>query len=274
MLSPARVLSEMAELGLGGTEFGAPGFLPSDPGEIAALLDRFGLAAVGGFVPLVLHRPDATGGMAEARAVIDQFAQAGGEVIALALVEDMGWSPPSELDSEAWKRLDEHIQNVVSLAAECEIVVALHPHVGTLVQSAEQVSRALEELHVGWCLDTGHLLIGGLDPVEFVRNHAERVVHVHLKDVDAAVAARVRAGSQSLLEATRSGLFRPLGQGDVDVKAVLDGLTAVGYDGWIVLEQDTALTGEEPLVGGGPMLDVRASIAFVQGLAQTKEEWV
>ena len=274
MLSAARVLSEMAELGLEGTEFGAPGFLPDDPGELAALLGRFGLAAVGGFVPLVLHQPDSSGGLAGARVAIERFALAGGEVIALALVEDMAWSAPSELDADAWKWLDEHIQQVDALAAERGIKVAMHPHVGTLVETAEQVSRALEELHVGWCLDTGHLLIGGFDPVEFVRRHADRVVHVHLKDVDFAAASRVRAGGQSLLEATRAGLFRPLGQGDVDVKAVIGELIAVDYDGWLVLEQDTALTGEEPTVGGGPMLDVKASIAFVQGLAQTKEEWV
>lgn len=274
MLPASRVLAEMSQLGLEGTEFGAPGFLPEDPTQLASTLAQFGLAAVGGFVPLVLHERDASDALSEARAIMERFALAGGEVVALALVEDMSWSPPRALDAESWRRLDDHIQQLDALAADHGITVALHPHVGTLVETADQVSRALDELHVRWCLDTGHLLIGGYDPADFARGFADRVAHVHLKDVDAAVAARVRSGELSLLEATRAGLFRPLGQGDVDVKAVFSELRAVDYDGWLVFEQDTALTGEEPTVGGGPMLDAKVSIAYVQGLARSKEERV
>ncbi|MGH2835743.1 MAG: TIM barrel protein [Solirubrobacteraceae bacterium] len=274
MLPAQRVLAEMAEIGLRGTELGAPGFLPDDADAVAALLRAHQLTLVGGFVPLVLHEPDASAGLAAAREAISLFARAGGEVLVLALVQDMDWSAPAELDDAAWRALDKNVREVVALAAERSITVALHPHVGTLVESADQVARALEQLEVGWCLDTGHLLIGGYDPVEFARRNAQRVVHVHLKDVDADVAGRVRDGSLSLLDATRAGLFRPLGEGDVDVKAVLDELRSVGYGGWLVLEQDTALTGDEPTVGGGPMLDVKRSIAFVHGLAQTKEERV
>ena len=274
MLPAERVLSEMAEIGLRGTELGAPGFLPDDPGAVAELLRAHQLTLVGGFVPLVLHEPDAAAGLTAAREAISLFAHAGGEMLVLALVQDMDWSAPAELDAAGWSNLAAHVREVVALAAERGIKVALHPHVGTLVESAGQITRALEQLEVGWCLDTGHLLIGGYDPVEFARANAERVVHVHLKDVDAEVAARVRDGSLSLLDATRAGLFRPLGEGDVDVKAVLEELRSVDYSGWLVLEQDTALTGDEPTVGGGPMLDVKQSIAFVQGLAQTKEERV
>ena len=274
MLPAERVLSEMAEIGLRGTELGAPGFLPDDPGAVAALLGAHRLTLVGGFVPLVLHEPDSAAGLAAAREAISLFAHAGGGMLVLALVQDMDWSAPAELDAAAWSRLAAHVGEVVALAAERGIEVALHPHAGTLVETADQITRALGQLEVGWCLDTGHLLIGGYDPVEFARVNAERVVHVHLKDVDAELAGRVRDGSLSLLDATRAGLFRPLGEGDVDVKAVLEELRSVDYSGWLVLEQDTALTGDEPTVGGGPMQDVKRSIAFVHGLAQTKEERV
>jgi inosose dehydratase len=274
MMGAERVLGEMRDLGLRGTEFGAPGFLPEDPDQVRAMLVRFGLAAVGGFVPLVLHRRDASESLSEARSVIDRFARAGGEVIALALVEDMAWSPPQALDPTAWRRLDDRVQRITALAAEREVRVALHPHVGTLVETGDQVSQALDALTVDWCLDTGHLLIGGVDPAQFALEHGPRVAHVHLKDVDAALADRVRSGALSLLDATRAGLFRPLGEGDVDVKAVLRRLDQAGYNGWLVFEQDTALAGEEPPVGGGPMLDAKASIEYVLTLAQTKEERV
>ena len=90
---------------------------------------------------------------------------------------------------------------------------------GTQVETAADVERMLELSDVGWCLDTGHLLIGGVDPAEFARRHGERVVHVHLKDVDMAVA---RARELSLVEAAQAGLFRPLGAGDVRIDEVLD----------------------------------------------------
>src|SRR5581483_11178450 len=150
--------------------------------------------------------------------------------------------------------------------------VALHPHAGTLIETAAQVQRALEVVGVSWCLDTGHLLIGGTDPVQFAREHGDRVNHVHLKDVDGGLAADVRAGRRSLLDATKAGLFTALGKGDVRIAEVMNVLQGHGYDGWLVLEQDTAITGDEPTVAGGPMRDARESIAFLHDTARTTEE--
>lgn len=269
MLPAERVLREMAELGLAGTELGAPGFLPDDPDAVVRILERHGLALVGGFVPLVLHTAERTDELVAAKQAIAKLAAAGADVMVLALVEDMAWSDPAPLDDAGWARLAVNVARVSTLAVERGLLLAVHPHVGTLIETDAQIRRALEEFEADWCLDTGHLLIGGYDPVDFARTHADRVVHVHLKDVDAGIAARVRERELSLLEATRAGLFRPLGAGDVNVKAVLEQLGRVGYSGWLVLEQDTALTGPEPPVGDGPMLDVERSIAFVKGSAQT-----
>ena len=165
------------------------------------------------------------------------------------------------------------LSTIESLAADdFHMDVALHPHVGTLIETADQVARALEVVEVGWCLDTGHLTIGGTDPVRFARDHGDRVTHVHLKDVNAALAAEVRAGTRSLLDATRHGLFTALGKGDARIAEVLNALQGHGYDGWLVLEQDTAITGDEPTVAGGPMRDARESIAFLHHSARTTEE--
>jgi inosose dehydratase len=91
---------------------------------------------------------------------------------------------------------------------------------------------------------------------------------VHLKDVDAAVADRLRAGELTLVTAVQAGLFRPLGQGDAGIEDVIRRLDRQGYGGWLVLEQDTAITtGDEPPVGSGPVDDVRASIEFLNTLA-------
>jgi inosose dehydratase len=139
--------------------------------------------------------------------------------------------------------------------------------VGTLVERAEDVQRALEETSVAFCMDTGHLAIGGSDPADFVRDHADRIAHVHLKDVSFELAEQVRSGRLSLVDATRRGLFRPLGHGDADIAEVVGLLDRHGYERWLVLEQDTTITGEEPPVGRGPILDVRTSIEYLATLA-------
>jgi inosose dehydratase len=275
MLPVERVLSEMASLGLNGTELGAPGFLPDDPGELKQTLARHDLKLVGGFVPLVLHesKPSTiTRAHNLAHDAATLLSEAGAEVFVLALVQDEAWTPPNDLDDQGWRRLAAQIDEVTSLVADNGLTVALHPHAGTLVERADQVQRALDLFDVGWCLDTGHLLIGGVDPVAFAHEHGDRVVHVHLKDVDAAIASELRSGSCSLLEATSRGLFVPLGEGDARIGRVLDALNEHRYEGWLVLEQDTAITEDEPTVGSGPMLDQRRSIEFLHNSARSTQE--
>ena len=198
MPSADRVLAEMAELGLRGTELGAPGFFPDDPARIAELLKRHGLDLVGGFVALVLHESDLSATIAEAHRSARLIAETGGRMFVVGVVQDLAWSTPRELDDAGWARLARHLNEVERLAGEYGLTLALHPHAGTLIETADQVERALAVVEVGWCLDTGHLTIGGVDPVEFAREHGDRVVHAHLKDVDANVAAEFRSGRRSL----------------------------------------------------------------------------
>lgn len=265
------VLAEMAELGLAGTELGAPGFLPDEPEALRAALARHGLQFVGAFVPLVLHEPDGQSTARAALEVLDLLSAAGGQVLVVAAVQDAQWSPPRELDDAQWRRLAAHAAEIQALAAERGITFALHPHAGTVIETAAQIDRAVAETDVGWCLDTGHFVIGGSDPAAFARDHGDRVTHVHLKDVDGALAAELRAGRLTLLDATQRGLFRPLGQGVAPVAATLQSLDEHGYDGWLVLEQDTSITADEPAVHRVPMLDMGASIGFLNRAQDTEE---
>ena len=267
MLPPERVLAEMASLGLSATEMGPVGYLPPDTEQVRALLARHGLGLIGAFVPMVLHERS----LDQARAVVDEvmplMTALGGEVLVAAAVSDAAWSPRVPLESADWGRLWENLETIRELAAEAGLGLALHPHAGTLVETADDIEAVLDHGELDWCLDTGHLAIGGADPVEFVKTHAERIVHVHLKDVDLELAEQVRSGELSLVDATRLGLFRPLGDGDAPIDEVVGELDHRGYERWLVLEQDTTLAGEEPPVGRGPVLDVRKSIDYLATLA-------
>jgi inosose dehydratase len=271
-LTPDRVLAEMAALGITATELGPLGWLPRDGREARRVLDRHGLRLVGGFVPVVVHQADLSPTREHARLAAEQIATAGGEVFVAAAVQDLDWSPPVALDAAGWERAGEHLRELADLVAAAGLELVLHPHVGTVLESAADVELALAHTDVPWCFDTGHLLIGGTDPVRFAREHADRIGHVHFKDVRAEVAERLRGGALSLMEAVQAGLFQPLGAGDARIDEVVRSLQGSGYERWLVLEQDLAITGSEPPVGSGPALDVRRSIEFLSTRAPEEEE--
>jgi inosose dehydratase len=266
-LEPERVLGEMASLGLAATELGPVGYLSLDAGRVRGLLDRFGLGLVAGFVPLVLHTPTLDGALEHVERVAALLHALEAEVLTVTPVMDADWSSAGPLDDDAWRRLAENLERTSELVAGLGLTMALHPHSGSVIETDSQIERILAETDVRVCLDSGHLAIGGADPAEFVRLHGDRIVHVHLKDVDGGLAERVATGALSLVEGTRRGLFQPLGRGDVAIDEVVAMLDSSGYERWLVLEQDTTLTGEEPPVGSGPISDVQASIDYLASLA-------
>jgi inosose dehydratase len=268
-LTPDRVFAEMTQLGITATELGPQGWLPLDGRAARRILDCHGLTLVGGFVPVIVHEPEVD--LDGARAAATQLAEAGGELFVAAAVQDPGWGEPTPLDADGWKRAGERLRTIADAVAAQGVELVLHPHAGTVLETARDVEHALAHTDVPWCYDTGHLLIGGVDPVRFASEHGDRIGHVHFKDVDARVAARFNAKELSLMQAVQHGLFRPLGEGDARIEEVVRALAASGYERWLVLEQDLAITGSEPPVGSGPVLDVRKSIEFLSTRAPEEE---
>lgn len=263
-LSPSRVLKEMHEVGLAATELGPEGFLPADPAAAASVLAANDLGAVGGFTPVVMHEP-AHDPIPEIERVLESYKGTGSDVLVLAAVSGLeGYDTRPTLDQEGWSTLLSNLDRLSALASEQGVRAVLHHHVGTMIETGEEVQRVLEGSSIPLCLDTGHLLIGGADPAELAHRSPGRIAHAHLKDVDSSLAAKVRAGDLSYTEAVREGMYRPLGRGDVDIAAIVGSLEGSGYDGWYVLEQDTILS-EEP-AGDGPVADVRTSFEYINGL--------
>ncbi len=259
------VLTQMRDLGLAATELGPDGFLPEEPAAKADLLASYRLRAVGGFLPAVLHDPGHDP-LPEVDRFIDGCLATGGDVVVLAAGTGVeGYDERPALDARGWDLLLDRLDAVSEHAATRGVVVALHPHVGTMVETGEETERVVAGSGVGLCIDTGHLLVGGGDPVALAAAHPGRVVHVHLKDVDAAVAARVRAGEVSYGEAVRDGMFRPLGDGDVDIAAMVRTLESAGYAGWYVLEQDVMLDG--PDRADAALADVRRCLELLTRVA-------
>jgi inosose dehydratase len=117
-----------------------------------------------------------------------------------------------------------------------------------------------------WCLDTGHMTIGGQDTVEFAKKYASRVGHVHLKDVNMKAVPAVLSRQQSIMEGVQQGLFTPLGQGDVPIFETILALESAGYQGWYVIEQDIAITGAMPGDGEGPITGMKESVDYLRNV--------
>jgi inosose dehydratase len=260
-LDPERVLSEMQALGVTATEFGPDGFLAPEPLARAEQLSAHGLTAVGGFLPVVLH-DESSDPMPAVDRFIDACLAAGAGVMVLSADAGVeGYDLRPILDEPAWSTLLANLDRIDAHARRRGVTAALHPHVGTVVERQPEIDRVLSGSSVGVCADTGHLSVGGTDPLAFTQANASRVRHVHLKDVDNELAVRVRAGDLTFGEAVRAGIFRPLGRGDIDIAALVGGLEGAGYSGWYVLEQDVMLDGEP--AGEGPVADVRESLDFL-----------
>ena len=260
-MAPERVLAEMRDAGLSATEFGPDGFLPADPQERTDLLASYGLTAVGGFVPVVLHEPGHDP-LPDVQRALAGFGPARTLVLAAATGTD-GYDQRPDLTAEGWRTLLANLDRIAAAAGEDGRTTVLHPHIGTMVERTDEVERVLAGSGVGLCLDTGHLLAGGTDPAVLARAAASRIAHVHVKDVDAKAAQQVREGAITYTEAVRGGMYRPLGRGDVDLAGIVAALDAAGYDGWYVMEQDTVLDAE-PAAGEGPLADVQASLEHLR----------
>jgi inosose dehydratase len=267
-LPPDRVLSEMRALGIVATEAGPDGYLGYETAQTRELLAKHGLALVGGFLPVVLHDPaQLEASLAKVRRTAALFEALGARVLCSAAVVDDDWSARIELTDARWDHLLDALPLLDQAAAEHGVLHVLHPHWRTVVERDEDVRRVLEGSEVRICLDTGHLTLGGSDPLAIAQEFAHRVAHVHLQDVNAQVSDRLRSGELELITAVQAGLFQPLGAGGVPVDQVVVSLESAGYSGWYVLEQDTAIMDTSPPPGEGPIDDVRRSIEFLHTVA-------
>ena len=129
----------------------------------------------------------------------------------------------------------------IRIGAEKGFRLCFHHHMGTVVQTAEETTRMLDETdakYVHLCYDTGHFVFTGADPVAMLKKYVNRVGHVHLKDVRLPVLERVHKENLSFLTAVREGAFTVPGDGGFDFQPVFDVLDKANYTGWLLVEAE------------------------------------
>jgi inosose dehydratase len=251
---PDALLAEIAAAGYEGTELGPPGYL-GEGDELRARLERHGLALTGGWCPVRFSEPEVVDeDLAALSRTLDLFDAARANDARPVLGDggsDERRSNPGrgapELDDAGWSRWAEGVRRAAEVARARGYEPTLHPHTSTFVESPREIERAVELTDVGLLVDTGHLLLGGSDPLEVLRRFGERVNYVHVKDVKLHVVRQVVDERADVLEGWRRGMFCELGAGDVDLPAFFDALRGAGYDGWVVVEQDRIPRPDEEL---------------------------
>ena len=167
-LSSHRVLEEVASLGLSAVELGPPGFLEGDGAAVRTTLNDHGLRLAGGFVTAVLHRRalrERT--LSEIDSQADMLAAAGADVMVLAAaLGEAGYDRSSELGEPEWEALLEALDAARLIGRRHGLETVLHPHYGTAVERTHQVARIVNQSNIDLCIDTGHLMVGGVDPVD------------------------------------------------------------------------------------------------------------
>ena len=258
-----RVLDELAASEVSALELGPVGYLPEDPDLLRAALDARGLTAVGSFVFDDFHDPArADDVLAATRRACRAIVGAGGAV--LVLIDRPGPeraatagrpSAARRLRGRAWAAMVDAIRRAAAIADDHGLRPAFHPHAGSFVEFEDEIERLLDAGAVGLCLDTGHAAYVGIGPERAVVAYASRLIHVHLKDVRRDVVAR----RLDFWSAIGAGVFCPLGEGAVDLPAVVGALDAVGYHGYATIEQDR-VAGR-----GSPSEDLAASLRALAG---------
>ncbi len=252
------VLAAIAGAGYEGTELGPPGYL-GDVSTLRGALHGRRLALVGGYIPIRFSEPEHwEEDLAAMSGTLDLFASADGGS-AKPVLADAGSAErirfPGRaaadrsigLDEDGWRRLADGVARAAELARSRGFEPTFHHHTATYVEAPWEIERLLELTDVGLLLDTGHLALGGGDPTASLQTWGSRINHVHVKDVRNDILAGIVADGADMPEAWRRGVFCELGTGDVDLDGFFHELRAVGYDGWICVEQDRILRDDEPI---------------------------
>jgi inosose dehydratase len=251
--SPDALLDCVRDAGYVGCELGTHGYFGASDVEIDGYFAPRGLAVSASWYDVDLAKPLSAMNAAEIDLVSSLLEASGADVInisakmlpeRIAVVGRVPSFPETWWSDDDWAQVPKTLADIQTITGRRGVRVAVHQHVGTHLESAAEMRRLIDVTRDGttaFCLDTGHLLLGGNDPVALLDELGDRVIHVHAKDVDGPTFARLRTGDLDYVAAVGQGLYCDLGRGIVDWTGLKRGLDATAFTGWVVAEQDRPL---------------------------------
>jgi inosose dehydratase len=278
-----RVFDEAAAAGYSGLELGPYGYVPLDLERVRAALAARGLGIVAGTIFDDLASPanrnnllQQTDDICALISGLPRIAPLARRRFAPPYLTIMDWghderdfaSGHSEraprLSNSAWAGMVANIEAIADLARTYGVRAVIHPHAGGYIEFADEISRIAADIPpdaAGFCIDTGHTLYAGMDPVRTLDQYAGRIDYVHFKDIDARVLADVMGRRIRFFEACGEGVMCPIGRGMIDYPAIRLALARIDYQGVITVEQE-----RDPRDAGGSLADVKASRDYLRSV--------
>lgn len=240
-----RCLDEMKEAGYDGVELGPWGYFPNTNPELKEELEKRELTLVAGTVGGNFLDDDSVDEMCrtidDIAALLKDFPSAKYIVMLPAMYTDLETGEVimnTDLSDEEWSVYCKNVQRASDRVASHGLIGTFHPHVDCHVQTEEQIERLLNDTDAVLCLDTGHHVYGGGEPISFYRKHSDRIPYIHLKDCDLDVKAEMDRNKWSFAKAVTEDIMVEPGKGSIDFAEFHRALEENNYDGWCVVEQD------------------------------------
>lgn len=257
-----QILSEMAFAGFKGTQ-GAPKF-PKDNNVLKSELEMRGLTIsehwVGTFLTILSNEDAYKESEKTLRDQIKFMKEVStSNVIVVAELGSAVHQQPVEplknrpiFNEAQWKALTEGLNKLGKIAKEEGMVLCYHPHVGTGVETFEDIDKLMagtDKEYLSLLLDTGHLYYSGVDPLAVTQKYADRIKHVHLKNIRKNILDQSKKDGLSFLSAIRAGVFTVPGdkEGIIEFEPIFQKLAEVNYKGWLIVEAEQDPNKANPL---------------------------
>lgn len=246
-ISLEQCLDETAKIGFDGIEKGHK--LPTDAAGLKSVLEPRGLKFVSGWHSLNLLTNSIEDEKAAMQPFLDVLKEMGCKVIIVCETsnaihgnDDVALAERPKLAEADWAKFGAGVEALAEFAASQGISLVYHHHMGTVVESEEEIDKLMQHTgpHAKLLLDTGHCYFGGGNPEAVAKKYMNRVGHIHAKNVRPVIAEQVRNEKLSFLEGVRRGVFTVPGdaEGGVNFPPVLKIAAEHGYQGWIVIEAE------------------------------------
>lgn len=241
-------LAEMAEAGFSVMETGPWGYFPQDATQLRAVMDEHGFRVVAGTGWGILHKAEAWADTERTfRAIAETHAAVGAEYIVHLpplFRDDKTWefTDDRELTGEAWELYVDNANRLGRIMKDdYGLTMVLHPHGDAHIETPEQIDRifaATDPEYVSFCLDTGHIVYGGGDPIAMVEQYPERIGYVHIKAFDPEITRRAHEEDWPFGKAVAEGASVRPPAGEPDMRRLVERLAAMDKDLYVICEQD------------------------------------